>query len=75
MLWDSGEHELAFSYLNKGVAKNPNYVPLLALTGRYLFEDGQQDAAKAYLSRAELITPNDPVLIAARTHIARLLSD
>jgi Flp pilus assembly protein TadD len=75
LLWDSGEQELAFSYLNQGVAKNPSYVPLLALTGRYLFEDGQQDAAKAYLARAELITPNDPVLIAARAHIAKLLSD
>jgi tetratricopeptide (TPR) repeat protein len=70
-LWDSGEEKLAFDYLNKGLEKNPNHVPLLALTGRYLFENGQEDAAKIFLARAEAIAPRHPAVNEARVHIAK----
>jgi tetratricopeptide (TPR) repeat protein len=70
-LWDSGEEKLAFDYLNKGLAENPNHVPLLALTGRYLFENNQESAAKIFLARAEAIAPRHPALNEARFHIAK----
>jgi tetratricopeptide (TPR) repeat protein len=73
VVWDSGEADLAFSYLDKGILQNPHHVPLLALAGQYLFEDGQEDAAKSYLLKAEAISPNDPVLVRVRRHIARSL--
>ena len=71
-LWEAGEQELAFSYLNAGITANPNHVPLLAVMGQYLFEDEQEEAAKAYLARAERIAPRDPVLTKVRVNIARL---
>ena len=73
MLWDSGEKKLAFDYLNKGVTANPLSVPLLALTGRCLFENEQEDAAKLFLSRAEAIAPQHPALTQAREQIAQLI--
>jgi tetratricopeptide (TPR) repeat protein len=72
-LWESGEQASAFGYLNKSLEKNPAHVPLLAMTGRYLYEDDQEEAAKAYLARAELIAPNHPVLNDVRVFIARTL--
>lgn len=74
-LWLADERDLALSYLNKGIAANPDYVPLLAEAGQYLFVAGQQDLARAFLLRAELIAPRDPALIAARAYIARRLGD
>ena len=44
---------------------------LLATTGRYLFEDGQDAAAKEFLLRAEAINPRHSALIEARELIAR----
>ncbi|MBZ0303410.1 MAG: hypothetical protein K8J31_26950, partial [Anaerolineae bacterium] len=73
-LWESGEEDLAFSYLNKGLIGSPHYVPLLALAGQCLFEDGQTDAARAYLLRAEAISPRDPALVRVRQHIGRSLN-
>jgi tetratricopeptide (TPR) repeat protein len=75
LLWEAGEHELAFSYLMKGIEKSPNYVPLLAIAGRYLFEDGQEDMAKAYLTHATMISPNDPTLLETRAIIARMIAN
>ncbi len=72
VLWESSEQELALDYLNRGLAVNPQHVPLLSLTGRYLFENGQADAAKIFLTRAEAISPRHPILNAVRTHIARI---
>lgn len=70
-LWDTGEEELAFNYLNRGIRSNPNYVPLLALMGKFLFEDDQLDLARQYLARADAISPRDPVLAQVRLHISR----
>jgi tetratricopeptide (TPR) repeat protein len=75
VLWDSEAEDLAFDYLNKGLAQNPGHVGMLALTGQYLFDDGQDLAAKEFLARAQALNPADPALRAARTHIARTLSD
>ncbi|MEO8607664.1 MAG: tetratricopeptide repeat protein [Chloroflexota bacterium] len=72
-LWRAGENELAFECLNKGLVKNKNYVPLLALTGQFLFEDGQDEEAKAFLSRAEALDSQDPVLREVRIAIANSL--
>jgi tetratricopeptide (TPR) repeat protein len=70
-LWDAGEQQLAFDYLNKGLVKNPDSVALLALTGRYLFEDGQGDSARTYLARAESINPRSRTLLEVKQYIAR----
>lgn len=73
-LWSAGEHQLAFDYLNKGLAHNPDAVSLLALTGRGLFEEGQQTEARLYLLRAESLDPRNRVLIEAKRFIAGLLN-
>jgi len=75
LLWESGQDELAFEYLNKAIEKHPNYVPLLAMTGQYLVEDEQLEAAKPYLARAEAISPRHPALSRARAEIAQILSE
>lgn len=74
-LWESGEHELAFNYADKGVHSNPNHVPLLALMGKYLFEGGQDDLAKLYLARADAISPRDPVLTQVRMYISQKFNE
>ena len=71
--WLAGEGELAFEYLGQGLANHPEDVTLLALTGQYLLEDGQDDAARACLARAEAIAPRHPALEQARAQIASLL--
>ncbi len=74
-LWESGQEDLAFSYLNKGLSTNTSNVPLLALAGKFLFENGQKDAARMYLLKAEMIAPRDPVLVQIRQHIGRAYMD
>lgn len=74
-LWNSGEHELAVSYLSKGIVSNPNYVPLLALMGRYMFDRDRFEEARVYLTRAELISPRDPTLREVRAYIASKLGE
>ena len=74
VLWQSGEFQLALDYLNKTLAKNPVHVPSLALAGRLLFEDGQEDAARSILSRAEAIDPQHPALRGAKAYIANSLN-
>src|SRR5690606_11259124 len=43
VLAHSEEYDLALEYLEKGLAKNPSYVPLLATMGLHLFEDGKDE--------------------------------
>lgn len=69
-LWESGEREVAFDYLNRGLQSHPNHVPLLVRTGRYLFDNGQYEDARLYLGRAEVIAPRDPALAQTRRYIA-----
>ncbi|MFW5709112.1 MAG: tetratricopeptide repeat protein [Chloroflexota bacterium] len=74
VLWESGEHATAFEYMNKGLELDHNHVPLLAQTGQYLFEDGQEAEARAFLARAEAISPRHRALAAARRAIADMLN-
>lgn len=74
ILWESGESELAFQYLNRGLQNYPFNVALLARTGQYLFDNGQLKAARAMLSRAEEISPRDPSLQVVRTYIAQKMA-
>jgi tetratricopeptide (TPR) repeat protein len=73
VLWREGESQLALDCLNKGLIKNSEHVPLLALTGQFLFEDGQRDEARVFLSRAEAINPRHPVLVQVRLAISNQL--
>lgn len=75
ILWQSDEHQLAFEALKKGLAKNPNHVPLLALTGRYLFDENQDASARSFLSKAEAIDPLDGTLNEVRRYIASKVTD
>ena len=59
VLWQEGETQLAFDCLNKALAKNPDHVPTLAITGRFLFEDGQEDEARSFLAKAEALDPRN----------------
>ncbi len=70
VLWQSDEHQLAFEALKRGLNKNPNDVPLLALTGRYLFDENQDESARSFLSKAEAIDPLDGTLNEIRRYIA-----
>jgi tetratricopeptide (TPR) repeat protein len=69
-LWQAGEGEVAFKYINKGLQSHPNHIPLLVRAGRYLFDNDQLADARVYLARAEALDPNDPVLGKARVYIA-----
>jgi tetratricopeptide (TPR) repeat protein len=74
IFWKAQEKELAFQYLNQGLETFPFYVPLIVQTGRYLFDNGQLDDARAFLTRAEEIAPRDPVLRDTRTYIANQMA-
>lgn len=73
--WDTGEKELAFQYLNKGLANAPVYVPLLVRAGQMLFDNDQHDDARQFIARAELISPRDPALEQLKRHIANVLTN
>lgn len=75
ILWESGERETAFSYLNRGIMAYPFNVQLLARAGQYLFDNGQLEEARAYLGRAEEISPRHPMLQQVRAYIARQMGD
>ncbi len=75
LLWRADQHELALEYLDRGVKANPSYVPLLAFAGQCLVEDGQDDAARIFLARAESLDSNHPALRRAREAISRLMSE
>lgn len=74
ILWESGERETAFSYLNKGIQRHPFNVQLIARAGQYLFDNDQLDEARRYLARAEEISPRHPMLQAVRADIARQMA-
>jgi len=74
ILWQSGEKELAFQYLNRGIAKYPNHVPLLVRTGLFLFNNGQLQQARLFLAHAEEISPRNPALKSVKTYIANEMS-
>ncbi|GAB5491441.1 MAG: hypothetical protein Phog2KO_16560 [Phototrophicaceae bacterium] len=75
ILWESGERDTAFTYLNKGIAAYPFNVQLLARAGQYLFDNDQLDEARTYLGRAEEIAPRHPMLEEVRAYIARQMAD
>lgn len=74
-LWRMDEAETAFQYLNKGLSEHPNHIGLLAKIGLYLFENGQIDQAKVFLSRAEAIDRRDPRLTEVRKVIATRIGE
>lgn len=73
VLWDSDERDLAFDYLNKGLKHHPDDVTLLALSGRYLFDEGQDEEARTFLLRAQSLDPRNRALVAAQQHISSQL--
>jgi len=74
-LWHMDESETAFQYLNKGLSEHPNHIGLLAKIGLFLFENGQIDQAKVFLTRAEAIDRRDPRLAEVRTTIATRIGE
>ena len=74
ILWESGERETAFTYLNRGILRHPFNVQLIARAGQYLFDNDQLDEARKYLARAEEISPRHPMLQAVRAYIARQMA-
>jgi tetratricopeptide (TPR) repeat protein len=75
LLWESGEKETAFQYLNRGLAAYPYNVALLSRIAQYLFENGQYAESRTYLVRAEEISPRDPFLQEVRSFIARKIAE
>ena len=68
--WDGGNKDEAQRVLTESLAVNPTYVPLMARMGQVLFELGEKDAAKGWLTRAEALSPRDPILTEVRKFIA-----
>lgn len=75
ILWESGERDTAFTYLNSGIEKHPFNVQLIARAGQYLFDNEQLEDARKYLARAEEIAPRHPMLASVRGYIARKMSE
>ncbi|MGB7341356.1 MAG: tetratricopeptide repeat protein, partial [Phototrophicaceae bacterium] len=75
ILWESGERETAFTYLNRGILAQPFNVQLIARAGQYLFDNDQLIEARRYLARAESIQPKHPMLNAVRNYIAQKIAD
>jgi tetratricopeptide (TPR) repeat protein len=75
ILWDSGERELAFKYLNRGLETFPFDVPLLVQAGHLLFINEQFSESRRYLALAQEIQPRNAVLREVQTFIARQLAD
>ncbi len=73
VLWDADQSDLAFAYLEKWLKEDSHNPTLLSLKGRFLFDDGQDEAAKASLLRAEEIDPSNIELNATRLYIANVL--
>jgi|GEM_PF-792895 len=74
ILWESGERDTAFTYLNTGIQAHPFNVQLIARAGQYLFDNDQLEDARKYLARAEEISPRHPMLTSVRAYIARKMS-
>jgi tetratricopeptide (TPR) repeat protein len=74
-LWESGEKELAFDYLNRSITQFPQHIPSIVRVARYLFDNNQLDEARDFLAHAEEIEPRSPLLQKIRAYISRNLSD
>ncbi|HRF98484.1 MAG TPA: hypothetical protein PLZ51_24925, partial [Aggregatilineales bacterium] len=68
--WLHGDKDEAQKVLTAGLSANPTYVPLMARMGQFLFELGEKDAARGWLTRAEALSPRDPILTEVRRFIA-----
>jgi len=75
ILWESDERDVAFQYLNRGLATFPFDVPLLVQAGHLLFLNEQFAESRRYLALAQEIQPRNPVLRNVQTFIARQLAD
>lgn len=72
--WKMGNKDEAQRVLTEGISANPTYVPLLARMGQFLFELGEKDAARGWMTRAEALSPRDPILAEVRKFIADAMS-
>ncbi|MDX2076110.1 MAG: hypothetical protein SFZ02_06740 [bacterium] len=72
--WLHGDKDEAQKVLTAGLSANPTYVPLMARMGQFLFELGEKDAARGWLTRAEALSPRDPILTEVRRFIADAMS-
>lgn len=72
--WQMGEKDEAQRVITEGISANPTYVPLLARMGQFLFELGEKDAARGWMTRAEALSPRDPILAEVRKFIADAMS-
>ncbi|MBI1277032.1 MAG: hypothetical protein GC179_02780 [Anaerolineaceae bacterium] len=73
VFWDEDEFDLAFTNIEKGLEHDSQNATLLALFGRFLFDEGQDEEAKEYLLRAEQIDPSNSELVSARLYVANTL--
>ncbi len=73
-LLDVDEEALALQYLNQGLQIAPNHVLLLVTTGSLLFDSGHRTEARAYLTRAEALSPRHPDLWQVKTRIASIMA-
>jgi tetratricopeptide (TPR) repeat protein len=72
--WLYGDKDVAQTILTAGLSANPTYVPLMARMGQFLFERGEKDAARGWMTRAEALSPRDPILKDVRRFIADAMS-
>ncbi len=72
--WLYGDKVEAQNILTAGLSANPTYVPLMARMGQFLFERDEKDAARGWMTRAEALSPRDPILKEVRRFIADAMS-
>ncbi len=75
VLWLQDKTEAAITTLEQALEKHPHHVPLLCRMGRCMFDSDEEELAREYLARAELIEPENPILRRTRAYIARALAN
>ena len=73
--WQMGEAEMALSFLQEGLRKEPLYIPLLVQSARFHLMQDEEELAKKYIIRAESLDEDHPSIRQLRAHIARDMSE
>ena len=73
--WQMGEVEMAFSFLEEGLRKEPLNIPLLVQSAKFHLLQDEEEKAKKYIVRAESLDEDHPSIRQLRAHIAREMSE
>lgn len=66
-----GERETAQRYLDEGRRAHPHYLPILTQLALHHFDQGEDEAARPFIARAESLDAESPSLLQLKAFIAR----